>query len=247
MTKEDVINWYSIGMSLVKVADDLDKVNTYKNWSTYFYTLFLFEGNDEYDSVSLDLLKQSIKQLKKCESSLYFYPNTKQLLNSFLSLSVIMFDTEKTKETAKNLLKEQNLLPNAVKVLKNKIKKETNDNKSFSFSKGWNRINDSVENIGDFIEEWSDTISLVISVIVTGVPAIAILVGIINVFIDEGVIWGIIAAIFGIGIGYYVVLFLLGISALISKFVLKALRWIFLNLYVLLIVIFVIILICIFV
>ena len=90
MTKEDVRNWYSIGMSLVKVAYDLDKVNTYKNWSTYFYTLFLFEGNDEYDSVSLDLLKQSIKQLKKCESRLYFYHNTQQLLNSFLSLSIII-------------------------------------------------------------------------------------------------------------------------------------------------------------
>ena len=247
MTKEDVINWYSIGMSLVKVADDLDKVNTYKNWSTYFYTLFLFEGNDEYDSVSLDLLKQSIKQLKKCESSLYFYPNTQQLLNSFLSLSIIMFDTEKTKETAKNLLKEQNLSPNAVKVLKNKIEEETSNNKSYGSSNWWDKVNDSLENISDFIGEWKDNISLVIGVIVAGVPAISILVGIVNVFIDEGIIWGIIAAIFYIGIGYYVVILLFGLSAKITEFILNALRWILLHLYVLLIVIFVIILICIFV
>ena len=95
-------------------------------------------------------------------------------------------------------------------------------------------LNDAVANIGYWFEEKGEDASVVVSIIIAAIPVIGILIGIIKVFVEEGIFWGILSAIFGGGLACTIayVVFLAG--AFITNVLFKILRYIFYNLYVLL-------------
>ena len=117
---------------------------------------------------------------------------------------------------------------------RNADRKSSNQPRTTHHQSLWSKLNDVVINLGYWFEEHGDLASGIISYIVAAIPAIAILVGIISVFVNEGIIWGIIAGLLGIGIGYYVVVFTFGIGAIVSGIFFKILRYVFYNIYVLL-------------
>ncbi len=123
----------------------------------------------------------------------------------------------------------------------NERRKKTSDSNPWDYKprtthnqSAWSKLNDKVINLGNWFEEHGDLASGIVSYIVAAIPAIIMLIGIISVFINEGLIWGIVATVVGLGIGYYVVVFTFGIGAVVSGILFKILRYVFYNLYVLL-------------
>lgn len=98
----------------------------------------------------------------------------------------------------------------------------------------WRRMNDAIENFGEWIEDIIDTVcdSTVWTFIFGAVGIIALIVGAIQ---TESIIGGILVAVIGLYIGFYVVTIGAMIFSFIARIFLYIFRYIFYNIYTLII------------
>lgn len=95
-------------------------------------------------------------------------------------------------------------------------------------------LNDRVAWVGDWFSEHSDDAASVVGIVAAVIVGLAVLGGAIAVFVEAGIIWGILGLGLFATIGYYGCMIALGAGAVISKILFGILRVIFYNLYVLL-------------
>lgn len=98
----------------------------------------------------------------------------------------------------------------------------------------WTRINYWVEDVGDWFEDMMDSASdsSLWTIIIGIIAAIGVIIGAFN---TGSLFWGIVVVVIGFGIGVYVVSIGGIVVGLIARIILGALRYIFYNIYTLLI------------
>ena len=95
-------------------------------------------------------------------------------------------------------------------------------------------LNDRVAWVGDWFSEHSDDAASIVGIVAAVIVGLAVLGGAIAVFVEAGIIWGILGLGLFATIGYYGCMIALSAGAVISKILFGFLRVIFYNLYVLL-------------
>lgn len=99
----------------------------------------------------------------------------------------------------------------------------------------WQKVNDFVAGIGDWISDNEDALSSNISMGVFILSWVGFACGVISIWVDEGFFWALLAGLIGGGIFYYVSMLLFGAYFVILKIFLVIARYIFYNAYTLLI------------
>ena len=98
----------------------------------------------------------------------------------------------------------------------------------------WSRMNDAVSDLGDWFEDNGEGAAGVVGIIAAVVVGIAVLVGDICIFVNAGIIWGILSLGLAATIGYYGCIIALAAGSIISRVLFFILRVLFYNLYVVL-------------
>lgn len=98
----------------------------------------------------------------------------------------------------------------------------------------WTRMNDVVADIGDWFADNGENASTVVGAIAAVIVGIAVLVGDICIFVNAGIIWGILSLGLAATIGYYGCIIALAAGSIISRVLFFILRVLFYNLYVVL-------------
>lgn len=93
----------------------------------------------------------------------------------------------------------------------------------------WDRFNDFISSIGDWIADNSEMITNYSGMGLFVLSWIGFAVSIISIWISEGFIWALVAGIIGGGLFYYVSTILLGIFIIVMNAVLAVLRYLFYN------------------
>lgn len=99
----------------------------------------------------------------------------------------------------------------------------------------WDRLNNFVIGIGNWIARNGESAMMRVSVILWGLSWLVFAIGIIAVWIDEGFIWALIAGIIGGGIFYFISGLALAVFYFLDDFILLIVRYIFYNIYTLLV------------
>lgn len=239
--------WQSTGKRLAQgFADQLDDKAMRCAYSKYFYALYLFDGDNGTGPVPLPALKYSIRQLNKRRGEVSNLA-LKETLGQFLTACTIMFDSETSREEALTLLQSKKMLPTAVEVLGSKVgtrfEAERYEEKlRHRFKKQrvdfnwWQEWNWKIMAVGEWFEELREReLGEKIGVILAILMAIGIAIFDISIFVKHGIIWGIVATFFSLGIGYYLVGILFIVGRVVTNALLLCLKWIFFNIYTLLV------------
>lgn len=241
-----VKQWQSTGKRLAHgFADQLDDKAMRCAYSKYFYALYLFDGDNGTGPVPLSALKFSIKRLNKRRGEVSNL-TLKETLGQFLTACTIMFDSETSRQEALKILQSQKMLPTAVDVLGSKVgtrfEAERYEEKlSRRFKKPridfnwWQDWNWKIMAIGEWFEElkeneWGDKVGNALMILL----AIGGVIFNIMVFVEDGIFWGIAAVIGTLAIGYYLVAIVYIVGQFVTNVLLGALKWIFYNIYTLL-------------
>ena len=99
----------------------------------------------------------------------------------------------------------------------------------------WDRLNNFVIGIGNWIARSGESAMSYIAFGCLGLAWLGFVIGIIAIWIDEGFIWAVVVAIFGGGIWYILSGLALALFFFIDDFILLIVRYIFYNIYTLLV------------
>jgi hypothetical protein len=108
----------------------------------------------------------------------------------------------------------------------------------------WDRFNDFISEIGDWIAIHSEMITNYCGLGLFVLSWIGFALAIISIWMSEGFIWALLAGVIGGGIFYYVSMILLGIFIFVMNIVLAIIRYLFYNAYTFLIPILLVIVLC---
>lgn len=114
----------------------------------------------------------------------------------------------------------------------------TSSRSSYSTYSGlslWDRLDNFVIGIGNWIARNGESAMSYIAIGCLGIAWICFAIGIISVWIDEGFLWAAVAAVFGGGVMYLVSGLALALFYFIDDFILLIVRYIFYNIYTLLV------------
>lgn len=239
--------WQSTGKRLAQgFADQLDDKAMSCAYSKYFYALYLFGGDNGTGPVPLSALKYSIRRLNKRRGDVSNL-TLKETLGQFLTACTIMFDSETSRNEALELLQSKKMLPTAVDVLGSKVgtrfeaeRYEEKLSHRFNISRvdfnWWQEWNWKIMAVGEWFEELREReLGEKIGTVFAILMAIGVVIFDISTFVEHGVIWGIIATFFSLGIGYYLVGILFVVGRVVTNVSLWCLKWIFFNIYTLLV------------
>ena len=238
--------WNKTGMEIARgYADKLNDITNNCAYSKYFYLLLMFDGDNGTGAVSVPLLKYSMDRLAKRRVSISSSSPLKQLLGDFLSYCTLMFSSEESLNDARQTLVDNKLLPSAKDVLGTKV--------GVSFVAGrydevisqrigveWSddlkpfvKLNWRIMAVGEWFGEQKENASNAVALIGIIIAAIFFLVTVIGTYVGEGLIWSIIAAVILGTIIYYVGFFALGLLILLTQLIFTVLRYIFYNIWTL--------------
>ena len=99
----------------------------------------------------------------------------------------------------------------------------------------WDRIDNFIIGIGNWIASNGENAMMRLSMILWGLSWVGFAIGIIAIWIDEGFIWALIAGIIGGGVFYFVSGLALALFFFIDDFILLIVRYIFYNIWTFLI------------
>lgn len=99
----------------------------------------------------------------------------------------------------------------------------------------WDRMNNFVINIGNWIATNGEQAMSYLAMGCLGLAWLGFAIGIISIWIEEGFLWALIAGIFGGGIFYMISGIALAVFYFIDDFILLIVRYIFYNIYTLLV------------
>lgn len=246
MQIEQAKAWNKAGMEIARgYADKLNDITNNCAYSKYFYLLLMFDGNNGTGAVALPLLKYSMDRLSKRRVSISSGSPLKQLLGDFLSYCTLMFSSEEALSDARKTLLDNKLLPSATDVLGMKVGTafvagrydeviaqrmgmEWSDN-----LKPFQKLNWRIMAIGEWFGEKREDASNTAVLIGIIVAAIFCVVTVIGTLIGEGIFWAIVAAVILGVIIYYVGFIALGLLMILTRLIFTILRYVFYNIWTL--------------
>lgn len=238
--------WNKAGMEIARgYADKLNDITNNCAYSKYFYLLLMFDGDNGTGAIALPMLRYSMDRLAKRRVSISSSSPLKQLLGDFLSYCTLMFNSEESLSDARQTLLENKLLPSATDVLGTKVGAafvagrydeviaqrmgvEWSDN-----LKPFQKLNWRIMAIGEWFGEQKENASNAVALIGVIVAAIFFLVTVIGTFVGQGLIWAIVAAVILGAIIYYIGFFALGLLVLLTQLIFTVLRYVFYNIWTL--------------
>ena len=248
MQIEQAKNWNKTGMQIARgYADRLDDNTNNCAYSKYFYLLLLFDGDNGTGAIPLSHLKYSIDRLAKRRVSISSHSPLKQLLGDFLSYCTLMFDSENSLNDARDTLKGNRLLPSAVEVLGTQVGAEfvasrydevVSQRLGVEWSDKLNfftKLNWHVMAIGEWFDEKREKaadamigISLVLGILL-------FVITVISTWVEQGFFWGIVSAVILGVIYYFVGTIAVVVLSWMTHLIFWILRYVFYNIFTLLV------------
>lgn len=248
MQLEQAKKWNKTGMQIARgYADKLDDITNDCAYSKYFYILLLFDGDNGTGAIPLPHLKYAMDRLAKRRVSISSQSPLKQLLGDFLSYCTIMFSNESTLKEARDTLISNRLLPSAVDVLGTKVgaafvagryDEIVGKRMGKSWDEGLNsfqKVNWRVMALGEWFAEQRENASNAVALIGTLLGVGFFILTVIFALVNEGVFAAVIAAVILGVIYYYLGMITLGLLIIITKITFTLLRYVFYNIYTLIV------------